>query len=114
MKKQYLTFSQRVEVYNFLKTVGEPNGEHWVYKEGWSDTKVAEKFQYTQGNVITVRMELGKLTSAPHGPYGIKVKDLEATVIRHEESIADLYKKLNELGSKITSLTLGSKFRVNT
>lgn len=114
MKKQYLNFGQRVEVYKFIEAIGKVNGEFWEYNEGWNDSKVAEHFKYTQGNVITVRMELGKLSNAPHAPYGLKIKDLEATVVRHEEHIADLFKRINDLGQKITSLTLGSKFRVNT
>lgn len=114
MKKQYLTFGQRVEVYKFIESVGKVNGEFWEYNEGWNDSRVAEHFKYTQGNVITVRMELGKLSSAPHAPYGIKVKDLEATTVRHEEHIADLFRKINELERKLNANTLSTKFRVNT
>src|SRR4029077_8998511 len=84
MKRQYLSFAQRVQIYNFVKTVGAVNGEHWEYKEGWSDQRVAEQFKASLGNVATVRQELGKLRTYSGAPYARKLETLSDQIISHE------------------------------
>lgn len=119
MKRQYLTFSQRVQIYNFIKTVGKANGEHWEYAEGWSDRRVAEQFKSSVGNVATVRMELGKLMTGSGAPYSVKLAQLENIVNDHEKNLLPticgemerLKDKVKELEAKLSRVQLKEHFR---
>lgn len=114
MKRQYLTFSQRVQIYNFIKTVGKTNGEHWEYNEGWSDKRVAEQFKSSVGNVATIRMELGKLITGSGAPYSVKLAELEKRIARLEylldEQVKILLNANKELETKVNRLQLKEHF----
>ena len=103
-QRQFLNFSKRVEIYNFIKTVGKIKDGYWVYDEGWSDQKVAQHKAVNVGNILPIRQELGKLRTFTGAPYSTKLKDLEATIVRHEEHIADLFEKQKELIEKVNEL----------
>jgi phage host-nuclease inhibitor protein Gam len=110
-QRQYLSFSQRVQIYNFIKTMGKVNGEHWEYNEGWSDQRVAEQFKVSHGNVATVRSELGKLRTYTGAPFAKKIAELEAKVERLEKALANdiaLYNahtdKVNDINRKVADL----------
>jgi hypothetical protein len=110
MKRQYLTFSQRVAIYNFIKTVGKANGEHWEYAEGWSDKRVAEQFKSSVGNVSTVRLELGKLMTGTGAPYSIRLGELETKVEEVKKDCDYLKQSVNDLISRINKLALKEHF----
>jgi hypothetical protein len=110
-QRQYLTFTRRMQIYNFIKTIGKASGEFWEYQNGWSDQRVAEQFEVSHGNVVTVRQELGKLKTYSGAPYAAKLKDLETMVIRHEEHIAVLYANFKELEEKYNKLRLKEHFQ---
>jgi hypothetical protein len=105
MKRQYLSFSQRVQIYNFIQTVGMVKGEYWEYNEGWSDAKVAEQFKASLGNVITVRQELGKLKTFTGAVYFNRIAELEARIETLEQYGERIYTaKLTEINERLNRL----------
>lgn len=100
MKRQHLSFGQRVQIYNFIKTIGKVNDGLWIYNEGWSDARVAQQFKTSTTIVGAVRLELGKIINAPNAPYALKLADLEQRIAVLENNLAELTLQLSRLKLK--------------
>ena len=118
MERKYLSFGDRVQLYNFIKTLGEVKGDYWTYKEGWSDKKVAEKFNYSVGNVTSVRSELGRLQTYTGAPYAAKLGAVEHRMLELEghyrelgAAIEAINNKIKEIENKMSKLSLREHFR---
>jgi hypothetical protein len=118
-ERQYLKLAQKLEIYSFIKSVGEMDGEHFRYKTGWSDLAIAQKFGITLGNATTIRSEIGRLKiPAPVTPFGKRLNELEERLANLEKTVgghtATLYKlsaKYDELEAKFNRIQLKEHFR---
>jgi DNA polymerase III epsilon subunit-like protein len=126
--RQSLTFSKRVEIYNFIKTIGKVVDGYWEYDKEWNDALVATHHKASQHNVAVIRMELGRIKTPTAHLVGPRIAKLEERVEhcehelggyeriaeRHERIILKLETEINELSRKLNAQALGSKFRVTT
>lgn len=118
-ERQYLKLAQKLEVYSFIKSVGDIDGEHFKYKPGWSDLAIAQKFNITLGNATTIRSEIGRLKiPAPVTPFVARLNEFEERLAKLEKTVGDhtasLYKlsaKYEELEAKFNRIQLKEHFR---
>lgn len=61
-KRHALSFEERLNVYEFLKTVCKKNGEYAEYTHGWTDVSVAKHLGIRMPNVQSIRLsQFGKV-----------------------------------------------------
>lgn len=84
MKKQTLTFSEKLKIHDHLKRVLTKNGDIWQYAPGVDDHTVGEMFGVKPGIIIRLRQEaFGEIrTPRLSGPSS---KELETRVTAIEE-----------------------------
>jgi hypothetical protein len=114
MNRSSLTFPKRVEIYNFIKTVGKVVDGYWEYNEGWNDERIANNYKVSKHNVATIRAEHGKIKVPTAHLVGPRIKNLEAMLASFETRlqennhlramISDLTRNLHGLERKIDSL----------
>jgi hypothetical protein len=92
-----MKFTQRVEIFNLIKSVGRVNEGYWEYIEGWNDKRVANQFKVSVSSVAGIRMELGRLRAAHDHLVGPRLVKLEETVDRLERKITELEGRLTKL-----------------
>jgi hypothetical protein len=87
MTKNYLSFMERVEIMNFLKTVTtEKNDKGFVrYAEGYSDKVVADKFGTADHMVRAVRQEsIGNLDRTGPRPQRANTKKMQLQELQQD------------------------------
>jgi len=117
--KQYLSFGERVKIYEFIKTVGKVEEGYWSYNHGWDDHMVSKQLGFTISNVTSVRLELGQLRRA--APYVHAIPKLEKRMLElegHYRELSDAFQavsnKIKELSAKIDRLALREHFGAKT
>jgi hypothetical protein len=92
-----MKFTQRVEIFNLIKSVGKINEGYWEYIDEWNDKRVADQFRVSVTSVAGIRKELGNLRAAHDHLIGPRMARLEETVDRLEKTVNELASRLNKL-----------------